>query len=159
MEELHLQKLKIIQKSRLYSSVAFPNADEPSYVNGCLEIEAECRAYDVLTCLKKIELKMGRLDNTRWGSRVCDLDLLTFSDSIFPEKKIFDYWYKMSLEMQIKRKPGNLLLPHPRIQDRAFVLRPLMEVGADWVHPVLKLSVREMFAALSKKERDAVIPI
>ena len=56
-------------------------------------------------------------------------------------------------------KPADLLLPHPRLQDRAFVLKPLMEVAPNWIHPVLNLSVQEMFDTLPIKDRESVTPI
>ena len=56
-------------------------------------------------------------------------------------------------------KPSELLLPHPRLQDRAFVLKPLMEFASDWIHPILKISVKDMFEALPKEDQDSVVPI
>ena len=159
LEELKIRKLEVIGKSKLYSSLAFPNPQEPKYLNRCLELKADFQALDVLTCLKQIEIKMGRRESSRWSSRTCDLDLLSFANQISPSNEVFDYWYKMPLEKQIFAKPNILLLPHPRLQDRAFVLKPLMEFAADWIHPVLNVSVKEMFNSLSKEERDSVKPI
>ena len=65
----------------------------------------------------------------------------------------------MPLKQQIVKKPDELLLPHPRIQDRAFVLKPLLEFAADWRHPVLNLTVKEMFDFLPKHERASVTQI
>ena len=87
------------------------------------------------------------------------MDLLSFANQISPSSEVFNYWYKMPLEKQIIAKPNILLLPHPRLQDRAFVLKPLMEFAADWIHPVLNASVKEMYHALSKDDRDSVKPI
>lgn len=158
-DAMQLESLIILKKSKLYSSVAFPNPEKPSYVNGCVAIEVDCDARAVLDILKNIEIKMGRQPNLRWDSRVCDLDLLSFGNMVMPNNEIFEYWYKMPLNRQIIEKPNELLLPHPRIQDRAFVLKPLMDFASDWMHPVLNLTVRQMFNFLSQDERDSVKPI
>jgi len=159
LEELRKRNLEVVRKSKLYSSLAFPDPKEPKYLNRCLELKVDFKAVDVLKLLKQIENKMGRLEGSRWGSRSCDLDLLSFANQISPSTKVFDYWYKMPLEKQIVTKPNILLLPHPRLQDRAFVLKPLMEFAADWIHPVLNVSVKEMFNSLSKDDQDSVKPI
>ena len=99
---------------------------------------------------------MGRRKNSRWESRICDLDLLSFDNLVFPSIKIFYKWYNMPLNRQIIEQPDQLLLPHPRLQDRAFVLKPLMDFAEDWIHPVTHLSVKEMFEALPIVERDTV---
>ena len=159
LKELELAEFIILKKSRLYASVAFPDPQMPQYLNGCLELKIDCKASDLLSFLKLIETKMGRQQNARWGSRTCDLDLLNFDNQVCPSWKTFNYWYKLPFEKQLIKKPNELLLPHPRIQDRAFVLKPLMEVAASWVHPVLNLTTKEMFNAIPCEERDKVISI
>ena len=158
-EEFKSEGLFIEKKSRLYSSVAFPDPKKPRYVNGCLEISANCEENDVLKRLKRIEIKMGRQKNSRWGSRICDLDLLSCDDRIYPSHQIFDYWFRLPLENQFLEKPEELLLPHPRIQDRAFVLKPLLELASNWRHPVFNLTVKEMFDFLPRAEKDSVLLI
>ena len=158
-EEFPRHGLLITKKSRLYSSLAFPDRREPRYINGCLEIMVDCTALVLLDRLKGLETKMGRTNNSRWGSRVCDLDLLSFENSISPNEDSFNRWYNMPLEKQIITKPDELLLPHPRLQDRAFVLKPLMDFAEDWRHPVLNYSVKEMLDLLSKDDRNSVVPI
>ena len=57
----------------------------------------------------------------------------------------------------MKKKPEELVLPHPRLQDRAFVLKPLMEFASDWIHPIIKLSVKDMLEALPKEDQESVV--
>jgi 2-amino-4-hydroxy-6-hydroxymethyldihydropteridine diphosphokinase len=156
IKEFQYQDLLIIKKSQIYSSPAFPDPKKPEYLNGCLQILVNCGPNDVLCRLKVIEKKMGRRTNHRWGSRICDLDLLSFESKVLPSSEIFNRWYRMPLKNQLLEKPDELLLPHPRIQDRAFVLKPLLDVAAGWMHPVHNLTVKEMFNFLPKEERDAV---
>ena len=159
LEAFELENLSIKKKSRFYSSLAFPDPQKPTYVNGCLQISVNCDASDVLNSLKRIEKKMGRQQNFRWDSRICDLDLLSFDNQVTPSPKVFSYWYGMSLKNQMLEKPEELLLPHPRMQDRAFVLKPLLEFAASWTHPVFNITVKEMFDLLSEEERTSVKPI
>ena len=156
IKEFQYQDLLILKKSQIYSSLAFPDPKKPAYLNGCLQILVNCGPNDVLCKLKAIEKTMGRRTNHRWGSRICDLDLLSFESKVLPSAKIFNHWYRMPLKNQLLEKPDELLLPHPRIQDRAFVLKPLLDVAAGWMHPVHNLTVKEMFNFLPKEERDAV---
>ena len=159
LEQLGEQSLEIVKKSRLYSSVAFPDPREPRYLNGCLELKVNCSAINLLVKLQCIEKKMGRRYSSRWSSRICDLDLLSYANLVFPNNNVFNHWYKMPLKKQMINKPANLLLPHPRLQDRAFVLKPLIEIAPNWIHPVLNLSVQEMFDTLPIKEQESVTPI
>jgi len=62
-------------------------------------------------------------------------------------------------EAQAREAPDGLILPHPRLHQRAFVLVPMADVAPDWVHPLLKQSVRQMLAALNPAEIDAIQPI
>ena len=75
-----------------------------------------------------------------------------------PNINEFSYWSELPLERQLKEAPDTLILPHPRLHQRAFVLGPLMDIAPDWVHPVLQLSVKEMYAQLSPKEREEIRP-
>lgn len=159
LQEFHLESLLIENKSSFYSSLSFPDLQKPKYINGCLQISVNCEADDVLGRLKSIEKRMGRQQEYRWASRICDLDLLSFGNKVAPTPEIFNYWYKMQLKNQILKKPNQLLLPHPRIQDRAFVLKPLLEFAASWTHPVLHMTVTEMFNFLPEEQRDSVVLI
>tara|TARA_B100002051_G_scaffold270721_1_gene304126 strand:- start:554 stop:799 length:246 start_codon:yes stop_codon:yes gene_type:complete len=58
--------------------------------------------------------------------------------------RIFNKWLKMPLEEQMQNQPNKLILPHPRIQDRLFVLKPLSEIDPSWIHPVLNKKPYEL---------------
>mgnify|MGYP001463192008 CR=1 FL=1 len=100
-EELERKELEIVRASRIYTSIAFPNATDPKYLNGCFELNVDCKAHDLLKALKMIERKMGRSDSLRWSSRVCDLDLLSFSNMVYPNTNVFNKWYSMPFEEQM----------------------------------------------------------
>ena len=92
---------------------------------------------------------MGRERKVRWGPRIIDLDLLAADDFVLPDSDTYAHWRDLSADDQLDNAPKNLILPHPRLQDRAFVLLPLCDIAPDWCHPVSGLSVRQMCKQLA----------
>ncbi len=144
------ESLSVVRQSHWYGSAAFPAGAGPDYVNGVVEIRTQLDAPEVLAALHRIEAVTGRTRSVRWGSRVCDLDLLAFEDNVSPDLAGFRHWFELSLAMQKTATPAQLILPHPRLQDRAFVLLPFRDVAPEWRHPVLGKTVAEMLANLPK---------
>ena len=144
--------------SKTYRTPCFPKGAGPDYVNGAvrLTVAAEVSAQDVLSVLHKIEADNGRERIKRWGARTLDLDLVAYDDLILPDAATFHHWLDLPMEEQLRIAPEELILPHPRIQDRAFVLVPLADVAPDWHHPVLGQTVRSLLAALSDQDRAEV---
>ena len=148
--------LLIRNQSAYFQTPCFPAGIGPDYVNGAFVIESDHSAPKILEILHQIETEFDRAREQRWGQRTLDLDLLALDDLITPDADTVQKWIDLEVDIQKIRAPDELILPHPRMQDRAFVLVPLMDVAPDWVHPVLKRSVREMHDALPKQDKDAV---
>lgn len=89
----------------------------------------------------------------RWGARVIDLDLLAMADLVLPDIVFQDKWRHLPLDEQKIRAPDRLILPHPRLQDRTFVLVPLADIAPMWRHPRTGQTVAEMLAALPAEDR------
>ncbi|MFT6943844.1 MAG: 2-amino-4-hydroxy-6-hydroxymethyldihydropteridine diphosphokinase, partial [Yoonia sp.] len=145
--------------SPLYATPAFPAGSGPAFVNAVMAIETDLNPLDLLATLHQIEAEAGRIRETRWGQRTLDLDLIAMGDSVFPDVAGYMHWHDLPLAAQMSHAPAQLILPHPRMQDRAFVMVPLCDVAPRWVHPVTGLTAREIFAALPAHDRAAVVPI
>ena len=115
---------KVVRKSKLYESEPWGGVGQAQFLNQVLIIETELNPLEVLQYLKKIESLLGRVEGERWGPRNIDLDLL------FLEREVFH--------------SSELLLPHPRLHERNFVLLPLQEVLPEWVHPTYQMNVPDL---------------
>lgn len=91
--------------------------------------------------------------------RTLDLDLIALGSWVLPDRAGYQYWLDLPLEQQMVETPDKLILPHPRVQDRGFVLVPLCDVFPDWVHPILGKTAAELCAALPKTELEAILPL
>ena len=158
---LAAEGLSVLALSRLFATPCFPAGAGPDYVNAAavLEVSAEIDATSILQRLHRVEGDFGRIREQRWGMRTLDIDLVALGDSVLPDAATQDAWRLLPPEAQIRSAPDRLILPHPRLQDRAFVLVPLADVAPDWVHPRTGLSVRQMLAALPVADREAVKPL
>jgi 2-amino-4-hydroxy-6-hydroxymethyldihydropteridine diphosphokinase len=150
--------LQVQAVSRFFRTPCFPAGAGPDYVNAAAAvlIPARMSAEAVLQALHRIEQRLGRTRDTRWGMRTADLDLLALEDAVLPDRETQQRWQDLAPDQQALRAPEALVLPHPRLQDRAFVLVPLADVAADWRHPLSGLSVAEMVARLPEAERREV---
>jgi 2-amino-4-hydroxy-6-hydroxymethyldihydropteridine diphosphokinase len=147
--------------SRLFATPCFPAGAGPDYVNAAavVEIGGPDDLASVLARLHAVEARFGRQRLQRWGMRTLDIDLLAVGDSVMPDDGTQDLWRNLAASDQIGKAPDQLILPHPRLQDRAFVLVPLADVAPDWVHPRLGLTVRQMLDALPAEDRNSVKPL
>jgi 2-amino-4-hydroxy-6-hydroxymethyldihydropteridine diphosphokinase len=120
-------EIEVVKVSRWYrtKAITLPNsAPQPDYINGCAILRTLLTPLQLLHALFYVEQFFGRERRERWGARTLDLDLLLYGD------------------LQIDTP--ELVLPHPRMSDRAFVLLPLAEIAADWIHPVKAQTISEL---------------
>jgi len=144
--------------SRFYKTPCFPVGAGPDYVNAAARLMCDASPQDMLTMLHEVEAHFGRARVRRWGQRTLDLDLIAVGDVVLPDVSTYRVWQDLPLERQTQVAPDTLILPHPRVQDRAFVLVPLADVAPDWRHPVSGQTVRQMLNALSPEARAEVVP-
>ena len=144
LKRLEEQSIDVRKISHWYESPAFPKGAGPDYVNAVAEVETKLSAEDLLRALHSVEFQLGRTREERWGARTCDLDLLTFGDAVLPDEATYLRWRDLALSEQINSVPEELIVPHPRLEDRAFVLLPLRDVAPDWRHPVSGTSIDDL---------------
>ncbi|HNV86253.1 MAG TPA: 2-amino-4-hydroxy-6-hydroxymethyldihydropteridine diphosphokinase [Candidatus Omnitrophota bacterium] len=121
--------LRVRKISAFYETKPVGYPDQPDFLNAVCEIETGYPARELLAALRETEDFFGRERKIEQGPRTLDLDLLAFGDWVVREE--------------------GLILPHPRMHERDFVLRPFLDVNPDWVHPMLGRSVRVLFEKLT----------
>lgn len=122
---------RILTVSPFYKTAPVDYTDQEWFVNGVARIETDLDPFALLALLKSIEKEMGRKPTVRFGPRVLDLDIIFYEEEVFNTPK--------------------LTLPHPRMDQRRFVLQPLCDIDPDLVHPVIGKSVQEMLEDLIEK--------
>ena len=152
--------LSTLHLSPLYATPCFPAGAGPDYVNAAAaaSIPPGWDAARTLALLHEVEARFGRTRDTRWGMRTLDLDLIAFGSAVAPDPATFAAWRDLDPALQRQQAPDRLILPHPRLQDRAFVLVPLNDVAPTWVHPVSGQTVSAMLTALPAADRAEVRP-
>jgi 2-amino-4-hydroxy-6-hydroxymethyldihydropteridine diphosphokinase len=123
-EILKIDRHKLLARSSLFKTQPIGYTPQDWFVNGVLKIETDLEALELLRTLKTIESNLGRTETFRWGPRAIDLDILFFDD--------------------IEIHTEELQIPHPRIENRQFVLIPLAEIDRNLVHPVFKKTVQQL---------------
>lgn len=133
-----LDSTKVVEVSSFYKTEPVDYTDQDWFVNGALKIETQLDPEALMLSLKRIEQALGQYEKSvRFGPRILDLDILLYGDLITTGERV--------------------TLPHPRMHKRCFVLKPLCDIAPDVIHPVLKISVKEMLARVENDEEQAVV--
>ncbi|WP_420568550.1 2-amino-4-hydroxy-6-hydroxymethyldihydropteridine diphosphokinase [Thalassovita sp.] len=151
--------VRVLRTSRFYETPCFPAGAGPDYVNAVVVVDTRQEPGPLLELLHKVEANLGRQRDRRWGARTVDIDLIAHGQRVLPDVAVFRTWLELPLDRQQTEAPQQLILPHPRLQDRAFVLVPMLDVAPDWSHPVLNQTTRQLCESLPKIARDEVKPI
>lgn len=125
-----LLQTSIVATSSIINTKPIGKRDQPDFLNCIIRIETNFNAEKLLTQLKKIESDMGRIRGEKWGPRIIDLDILFFNDEIINTK--------------------NLQIPHPEILERKFVLNSMNEIAPEFVHPIEKKTIEQLYAEYQK---------
>ena len=144
IREFDKSNLQLQAISRFFKNPAFPIGSGPDFINAVIKVRTHEKAKNVMNQLHAIEKKFGRSRGKRWGERTLDLDLIAFDQSIKPSRSVYFYWHNLQKENQIFEAPSDLILPHPRMHERAFVLIPLLDIAPTWIHPVLMKNISQL---------------
>jgi len=159
LEMLERAEAVIRARSRFYATPAVPIGNGPDFVNGAALLETTWAPQEVITHLHAVEARLGRRRAERWGARVIDLDLLAMDHLILPDVSTVRGWMGLTPDEQQVKAPGQLILPHPRLHQRGFVLVPLSDIAADWIHPITRRTVAQMCADLPAQDRASIRPL
>lgn len=153
------RKLRITAVSRFYQTPAFPKDSGPDFINAVVAADTNLTAEEVISVLHEVEKTLGRDRESRWAPRTLDLDLIDYAGAVLPDLATYRTWAGATPEVQQSKAPEQLILPHPRLQDRGFVLLPLRDVAPDWIHPVTGESVDALIARLDEKDIGEMKPL
>lgn len=138
------QPFKLLKSSTLIETTPFGKQDQPAYINAVARIETRLSALVLLQALRNMERSAGRERHERWGERTLDLDILDYNGVVLEE----------GVEQTVD---AELVLPHPAISEREFVLVPIVEIAPRWKHPVTGMTARKMLAALNTDKGGKII--
>ena len=148
--------LRVTATSHLYATPCFPKGFGPDFVNAAVQLDSRLPAGEILGILHATEAAFGRQRQRRWGPRTLDLDLIAVGQDILPDEATQRHWAGLPLQAQARAAPDQLIVPHPRLQERAFVLVPLADIAPGWTHPLTGRNVTQMLAALPPAEISAI---
>ena len=120
--------------SSWYKSEPIPVSNQPWYINGVVEISTNKSSIDLLEFILNIEEFFGRMRKKKNEARILDLDIIDYKKKIFYKK-------------------NKLIIPHPRMHQRSFVLQPLQELNPKWIHPIKKKGLKELISNLNNKQK------
>ena len=125
------RNIDILKSSSFYETSSWPNPKNPKFLNIVVKIKTHLTPLKLIKKCKEIETRLGRKKRPKNSPRICDIDIIDFKN---------------------QRMENGLILPHPRMHTRNFVLLPLFEIDKDWKHPVLKLNIKKLISSLSNSD-------
>jgi len=136
--ELEKNKIKILRSSSNYISESWPNKSMPNYINVIIKIKTSLAPLELLKTCNLIELKLGRIRLKKNSPRTCDIDIIDYNN----------------ITSSINN--NKLILPHPRMSKRNFVLLPLFEINKSWKHPKSKINIVQLINSLPIKDLRSI---
>ena len=115
----------ILQQSNIYQTAAWGNTDQADFLNQAIEIQTNQTAENLMHALLAIETQMGRVRLQKWEPRIIDIDIIFYESAIHTTDFI--------------------QIPHPEMQNRAFVLKPLLDLIPNFEHPILKQNITQLW--------------
>ena len=136
--ELEKYKIKILKSSSNYVSESWPDPAMPNYINIIIKIKTSLAPLELLKICNLIELKLGRVRLKKNAPRTCDIDIIDYDKRVLNEEN------------------SKLFLPHPRMNERNFVLLPLFEIDKSWKHPISKINIVNLINSLTVSDLRSI---
>ena len=131
LEKMQEKGIELLRVSSVLETEPYGYTDQPKFLNAVCLVETNLTPDQLLDVLFEIEKEMGRVRERKWGPRIIDLDIIFYEDLVLESER--------------------LIVPHPDMHNRWFVLAPLAEICPDYVHPKLKKTVRELLQELTRR--------
>ena len=132
--------IKILKKSSFYESIAVPNKSDPKFVNSVISVETRFSAEELIKYILKVEEKFDRKREQINAPRTCDIDILDFNSEI----------------INIFNKNISLEIPHPRLEQRNFVLYPIREIDKNWKSPISGKNIDQLIENLDAETKKNI---
>lgn len=123
-----IPEIKVIKISRFYQTKPVGVTNQSDFLNAAVKIQTSLSPNELIKLVLSIEKEQGRVRSRKWGPRIIDIDLLLYNHSVI--------------------RTRSLIVPHPRLHERYFVLKPLAEIAPGAVHPVLKKTSKTLLKEL-----------
>ena len=128
----NIEGVSVLQSSRIWKSAPVPASDQPWFCNNVVSVETDLSPQDLLAALNQIELDFGRVRGDKNEARVLDIDILDYNGLLLDEE--------------------GLTLTHPRMETRAFVLYPLLDIAPIWMHPISRRLLPDLISYLPEEQ-------
>ena len=132
--------IKILKKSSFYETFAIPNKSDPKFVNSVISVETKFSAEELIKYILKVEEKFDRKREQINAPRTCDIDILDFNSEI----------------INIFNKNISLEIPHPRLEQRSFVLYPIREIDKNWKSPLSGKKIDQLIENLDAETKKNI---
>ena len=133
--ELTKKKILILETSSYYETLSWPNPKKPKFLNVVLKVNTNFTPLQLIKKCKEIEVSLGRKKTAKNSPRECDIDIIDYNKKVINNK---------------------IILPHPRMHTRNFVLLPLFEINKDWIHPKLKRHIKKLIISLPNRDITSI---
>ncbi len=130
------EKVHDITVAPLYETKPRYFEDQQNFLNTVLRGFTDLHPQELLQFTKTVQQEVGRVERFRNGPREIDIDILFYNHKVYKDEE--------------------LEIPHPRLQERDFVLQPFADINPDFLHPVLKKSIRELLDAIPEEQRSVI---